>query len=369
MKKIFGVVAALISLSLMATPPAQAHASLNTVLTLAVGGDDSVQAEARIPLSELNGALGRKTTDPTVPDSLRAYLAGGFGLASAGQPWSGRLSGTAIDGADLMARFSFAPPAGQHPRTATIDYRIVVDRVATHSVIVYVKEASGKTYAVGMIARDDAGDLPAPLAITFAPRSPSFMSAVWLGINHLRGGPDHLLFLLTLLLVAPFYVVSLRWRRTASLRQTLLHMVALSLAFTLGHSLSLLAGSFLNVAPFEPLIEVFIALTIVVSALNALRPLFGRAELFVVPVFGLVHGLAFSSQLFSAHIAISQRLLTTFGFNLGLELCQIAVLAIALPLYLLVLRADRRGLSRMALSGGALACAAYWAITRVAALI
>ena len=108
-----------------------------------------------------------------------------------------------------------------------------------------------------------------------------FASLFHLGIRHIAEGTDHLLFLLVLLLPAPLLAVGSRWSRAAGVRQSLLHIIGIVTAFTIGHSitLSLAAMNFIH-AP-ERIIEVLIAVSILVSAVHALRPIFPGREAWI----------------------------------------------------------------------------------------
>ena len=128
-----------------------------------------------------------------------------------------------------------------------------------------------------------------------------FSSLFRLGMRHIAEGTDHLLFLLTLLLPAPLLAAGRRWGAAAGVRQSLLRMLGIVTAFTLGHSLTLMLAALgvLHV-PGRP-IEVLIAVSIFVSALHALRPILpgivpGK-EARIAAFFGLIHGLAFAATL------------------------------------------------------------------------
>lgn len=143
---------------------------------------------------------------------------------------------------------------------------------------------------------------------------------VRLGVSHILGGIDHLLFVLCL--VIPF-------RRVRPL-------VLLVTAFTVAHSITLGAAA-LGIVPdalwFAPLVETLIAASILYLALeNIFGARLGRRWL-VAFAFGLVHGFGFSFalgeslQFAGAHLAVSLLM-----FNLGVEIGQILVLLVAIPL-------------------------------------
>ena len=124
-----------------------------------------------------------------------------------------------------------------------------------------------------------------------------FVSIFRLGMRHIAEGTDHLLFLLILLLPAPLIVVGSRWAGLADMRSSVLRILKIVTAFTLGHSITLALAAFGIVrVPSRP-IEVLIAVSILVSAIHALRPIFPGKEAAIAAFFGLIHGLAFAATL------------------------------------------------------------------------
>jgi len=159
-----------------------------------------------------------------------------------------------------------------------------------------------------------------------------------LGMHHIAEGTDHLLFLLVLLLPAPLVVVASRWTGVTGVRSSLLHILRIVTAFTIGHSvtLGLAAFGFVHL-PSRP-VEVLIAVSILVSAVHALRPIFPGKEAAIAAFFGLFHGLAFASTLSELGLARWERVAGILAFNLGIETMQIAVVVAILPSLLLMSR-------------------------------
>ena len=186
-----------------------------------------------------------------------------------------------------------------------------------------------------------------------------------LGMRHIAEGIDHLLFLLALLLPAPLVAVGSRWRGTTSIRESLLNILRIVTAFTLGHSitLALAAFGFIHI-PSHP-VEVLIAVSILVSAIHALRPFFPGKEASIAAFFGLIHGLAFASTLSQLGLGRWERLGGILAFNLGIETMQIAVVAAILPSLILMSRTRSYPWMRM---GGALfagIASVGWIVERV----
>src|SRR5216117_999529 len=160
--------------------------------------------------------------------------------------------------------------------------------------------------------------------------APRWHQAAWrfveAGFFHILDGTDHLLFLLCL--VIPF-------RRFRSL-------VAVVTSFTVAHSITLIASAY-NLAPdalwFPPLIETLIATSIVYMALeNIVSPQLKRRWLITFG-FGLVHGFGFSFALRQTlQFAGSHLLASLLSFNIGVELGQLLVLGLLVPVLALLFR-------------------------------
>jgi hypothetical protein len=157
---------------------------------------------------------------------------------------------------------------------------------------------------------------------------------VELGFFHILDGTDHLLFLCCL-------VIPMRRFRP---------LLGVITAFTVAHSITLLGSAF-GLAPdalwFPPLIETLIAASIVWMALENIASPKVRYRWAVAGAFGLVHGFGFSFALRQTlQFAGSHLLLSLLSFNLGVEMGQLLVLAILIPVLYLLFRfvvAERMG--------------------------
>ena len=146
------------------------------------------------------------------------------------------------------------------------------------------------------------------------------------GFFHILSGTDHLLFLFCL--VIPF--------------RKFRHLLVVVTAFTVAHSITLIASAY-KMGPdagwFPPLVETLIAMSIVYMALeNIVAPGLGRRWMIAFG-FGLVHGFGFSFALRDTlQLAGSHLLTSLLSFNIGVELGQVAVLAVLLPALALLFR-------------------------------
>jgi hypothetical protein len=165
-----------------------------------------------------------------------------------------------------------------------------------------------------------------------------FLAMVKLGGDHILTGTDHLLFLLILLLPAPLTATGRRWDGLVGTRRALGRIGRVTLAFTAGHSVALAVTALGRLdVPGWP-VEAFIAASILVGAIHAIRPLFPGKEALVAGVFGLGHGMAFSFVLAEMHLSTGQLVTSLLGVNLGIELVQLLLVCLALPSLLVLAR-------------------------------
>ena len=150
------------------------------------------------------------------------------------------------------------------------------------------------------------------------------------GVHHILTGYDHLLFLLCLLLPAAL----------GRQGRTLWAVAGIATLFTVAHSLTLALSALGGVSLPASIVEPAIALTIVVAAIDNLRPLFGRWRLAVTFAFGLVHGFGFAGVLQELDLPAAEFGWALLRFNAGLELGQLGVLALAAPLLIAIGRAQ-----------------------------
>jgi HupE / UreJ protein len=165
-----------------------------------------------------------------------------------------------------------------------------------------------------------------------------FAEAFKIGVRHISEGFDHLLFLLTLLIPAPFIAVGGKWSSQRTSRATFKHLAVVVTAFTLGHSATLMLGVLLDWQLPWAWIEVGIALSVFVAAVQAWRPIIGNREPLMAGSFGLIHGMAFSAVIGRQLIDPWVKFEAVLAFNLGVEAVQLALLVVIAPLLILFAR-------------------------------
>ncbi|BCT91641.1 membrane protein [Lysobacter helvus] len=242
----------------------------------------------------------------------------------------------------------------------TVDYRLLFDRDARHRALVTYREGAQVTNTVVTTSQRQVvlGD----------PANGSFLAFLREGIHHILTGYDHLAFLLSLLLPAALVWNGKAWRPGTGLRDSLAGTMAVVTAFTLAHSLTLSLAALGWVVPASRWIEAAIAASVLLAALNNLRPVATRRLWTIAFGFGLIHGFGFAGALTELGLPTGARLASLVGFNLGVEIGQLAVVALVLPLlFALRHRAIYARALMPAMSLGIAAIAGMWCVQRLAA--
>ncbi len=334
---------------------ALAHPMPNSVVLLNIQEQD-IEATLQLPLSELELAFGKKLNDNTgiLIDSfgapLKAYIQKHFKITSpTGQSWqveANRLNLSSVTNEvngcynELIVKVLVHVPIAESNRKFTLYYDVILHQVVTHAALLQIQQdwkngilSEQTPLEVGVMAWDIPSNTILPFSVNLAEGSvwKGFKSMISLGMSHIWEGTDHLLFLLVLLFPAPLLVENKRWSSYIGLKASIWKLLRIITAFTLGHSLTLLLGT-LGIIPFSSRwIEILIAVSILISAIHAIFPIFYKKESYIAAGFGLIHGLAFSKTLANLTLSTTQAGLSILGFNLGIELMQLLVMSAILP--------------------------------------
>ncbi len=337
-----------------------AHPSPNTLIFLDIKSN-GVAAELRLPVGELGMALNPsapKTAEQILgifKDSLKTYLHSHITpLSMDGQKWSVEVGEMSLENVkntqergtlqDIIVHIWLIPPTGVSSRQFIFNYDVVMHQVVKHSALVSIRQdwetgiVSEHPAEVGVIAVEPRNNQIFPLTVNLESKGlwGGFKSMVGLGMKHISEGTDHLLFLLTLLLAAPLLISDKKWSYFGGTRYALMRLLKIVTAFTIGHSLTLLVGAVGWLRMPSQTIEVLIAISILISAIHAIRPIFPNREMFVAAGFGLIHGLAFANTLADLDLNTKAMTLSILGFNIGIEIQQLFVVLLTVPSFILL---------------------------------
>ena len=246
-------------------------------------------------------------------------------------------------------------------RSVDVDYRLFAASDPTHRGIVRFSGAAERS----AVLVPDAPAQHFELAAQAGARATSFGGFVAEGLQHIAAGLDHILFLVTLLMVAVWRREGAGWVPRASARSAWFESLRLVTAFTVAHSITLGLAASGVLAPPSRWVESIIAASVLVAAIDNLWPFIKGPRWIMVSVFGLAHGFGFAGPLQALGLQQGALALPLLGFNLGVEIGQLMVVAVVLPLACLLREARFYRLAVVRGGSTAVACLAMvWMLER-----
>lgn len=317
--------------------PASAHKPSDSYLALNVDGE-RIEGQWDIALRDLDFAIGldgdgdgQLTWDEIRsrhPD-IAAYALSRLRLASGDTACAvtpgQQLIDHHTDGAYTVLRFRATCPTA--PTRLRITYRAFAGIDPQHKGLARIIHDGRTTTAIF------GADTPEQTITLAAPsRLRELTDYVEHGVWHIWIGFDHILFLVSLLLPAVLVRHDRRWRQAPDFRSAAADVCKIVSAFTLAHSITLSLAALGAVSLPSRWIESAIAASVVLSALNNLAPVVHGKRWLVAFVFGLIHGFGFASVLADLGLPQGSLAQALVGFNVGVELGQLAIVAVFLPL-------------------------------------
>jgi hypothetical protein len=393
-----GIALALALFAALAQPlPASAHRASDSFLSLVERPGPAPGFDGRwaIALRDLAPVLGLDADDDArltwgevaarLP-AIEAYAFARLSLATGDRPCAIRAAPALVERLGGLAHLVLpfradcprpAAPAGAEPPSLNLGYRLFFDVDRQHRGLVQVS-GGGRVATTVMSPERPAWVLAATGAAgasdadrgQAASRAADLAAYVVDGVRHILFGFDHLLFLVTLLLPAVLRPDGSGWRPVARPRAAAVAVAKLVTAFTLAHSLTLALATFGWLTLPPRVVEPLIALSIVFTALNNVVPMVRRGLWLMAFAFGLVHGIGFADALRHLGLPPAELIWPLVGFNLGVELGQLALVALVLPPMLMLRR--QRLYQPLALRSGSLAIAAVaslWLVERATGIV
>ncbi len=365
---------ALLLPALIGLSPARAHKPSDSYLSLRAEADGHIAGRWDIALRDLdlllqldrdgNAQLSWSEVRERT-DDIHRLAQGSLALASGGWACGWEPPGPLQLERHSDGTYAVLSLGARCPRLADalhVRYSLLFDIDPTHRALVQWQASPGGASHARVFAIDSATQ-----ALPVSPPTPleTLRQYVLEGAWHIWMGLDHVLFLLALLLPAVLQREAGRWVPVERLRPAAWDVLRVVTAFTLAHSLTL-SLAVLGIATLPSrLVESVIAASVLLAALNNLRGSVTHRRWVVAFGFGLVHGFGFASVLAELGLPQGARALALAGFNVGVELGQLAIVAAFVPLAF----ALRRGAfyQRVVMVGGSLAIAALagaWLVER-----
>ncbi|WP_200915031.1 HupE/UreJ family protein [Jeongeupia sp. HS-3] len=267
----------------------------------------------------------------------------------------------------LMFNARYAVP----PTRLKIGYRLFADLDTLHKGLVHVvNDGAISTAILGLDRPEEVLDLHGKsLGGVLGDFMLEGIWHIW-HIWHIWRSFDHALFLIALLLPASWVATGRGWQPVRSVRPVLMEMLRIVTAFTAAHAITLTLATLHLISLPGVVVEIGIAVTILLTALNNLYPVVQRRLWLVAFVFGLIHGFGFANVLTDMALSSTHLAAALAGFNLGVECGQLGLVLLLLPV--LYLYRQERGFKQVLLYGGSAAICAFavvWVWQRSAPLL
>ena len=341
-----------LALLFFAIAPASAHKPSDSYLSLVVTGRH-VDGQWDIALRDLDFAIGLDTDGNgeltwnevrSHHPAIAAYALKHLALASKEGACplvaGAQLLDNHTDGAYAVLRFSAdcsgaaasgaaasgAAASGANALAALrVTYTLFAELDPQHRGLLRVaRDGATSTAILGPDQPDQTLSLAAP------DRLAQFGAYVRNGIWHIWIGFDHILFLLSLLL--PAVLATPKSRPSDSFKASFIDVLKVVTAFTLAHSITLTLAALSVISLPSRWVESAIAASVIAAALNNVFPLFRGKRPLAAFAFGLIHGFGFASVLTDLGLPQGALIASLFGFNLGVEIGQLSIVAVFLPL-------------------------------------
>ena len=317
--------------------PALAHKPSDSYLSLSVH-ERQIDGQWDIALRDLDFAIGLDAdgNGELTWDEVRAkhkeiaaYALSHLSLASGGGVCPATVREQLIDdhtdGAYSVLRFGAV--CADKISALSVEYRLLFDIDPQHKGLLKLQNRGLTSTAI--FSPDTATQ---QFAVAETNRLKQFGDFLKTGVWHIWIGFDHILFLLSLLLPAVLIWTDQRWRPAPSFKSAFVDVFKIVTAFTLAHSITLTLATLQVIALPSRWVESAIAVSVIFAALNNIFPMILKRRWIAAFGFGLIHGFGFASVLSDLGLPQTALLLALVGFNVGVELGQIAIVAVFLPL-------------------------------------
>lgn len=343
MKARFLRLAAALALTSLLALPALAHKPSDSYLTLRTG-TGKITGQWDIALRDLEYAIGLDVNgDGQITwgevkakhGDIAAYALARLSFSADGRACPLAAGEQRVDNHSDGAYtvLAFSADCGGEMHRLQVRYSLFFDFDAQHKGLVQLETAQG--------ARSGVFDADRPeqeFVLAESTLMEQFLTFTREGIWHIWIGFDHILFILSLLLPSVLVYREGRWQGAPRAAPVFWDVLKVVTSFTVAHSITLSLAALEIIALPSRLVEATIAASVVVAALNNLRPVVLGRRWLVAFCFGLIHGFGFASVLADLGLPRDALLLALVGFNLGVEAGQLCIVAAFLPLAFLMRR-------------------------------
>ncbi len=261
------------------------------------------------------------------------------------------------------------------PDELTVNYSAVFEKDDTHRGFL-ITEYNWKAGVINVETNISLGFAPGhtedTMSLTDVSVWKGFVAMVKQGMWHIWIGIDHILFLIALILPsvvrrkpdATGYSLS-NWEPVLKFKPAFYYILKVITFFTIAHTITLTLASLEIVSMPSRIAESIIAFSIGLAAFHNIKPIFKGRDWVIAFVFGLFHGFGFASVLADLGLTNEFLTLSLLGFNIGVEIGQLVIIALIFPI--LYLLRNRKIYNKILVYGSVIliVVSLYWCIERI----
>jgi hypothetical protein len=331
---------------------AQAHSGVQSYLYLDVTTDE-LGGRVEMPFGDLRTVFGLSLDgdeDAILEelrlneDALAAYVKEHFEIGADGERFDYEFTTIELlpaEGGYALVYFLVDLPSADVPRVLDIGFDPFFDDIDDRDALLLIANDwqsgvidNGEEVLLGF----DTGARERTIDLGAGSQWNNFTASIGLGVDHIQTGPDHILFVLVLLLPSVLVFTTI-WRPVDTFGASLWRIVKIVSMFTVAHSITF-AFAGLEILPLPPsrLVESVIAASIAITALHNLHPIVKNREWAIAFGFGLFHGMGFASLVGGLDVSQGTKSISLLGRNVGIEIGQTVVVLLLFPALFLLRR-------------------------------
>lgn len=330
-----------------------AHHPDNSLLYLKVYENTNIEGDFHINVNELNDVLGlhlskRTSIEEVTPylSKIKKYLLENTSFSSLGKTYkivfTDKIRILYVGYGDFVLVNFYLENTSETPDKLEVTYKVFIEEEPKHMNLLGMEYnwKAGLFNNESIIALDFSNNnWTKTLDLTKGSIWTGFKAMIKQGIWHIWIGLDHILFIIALILPAvvrrqKFKDNSFRllnWKPVDKFKPAFIYILKIITFFTIAHTITLSLASLQIIVLPSQLVESIIALSIGLAAYHNIKPIFKGKDWIIAFVFGLFHGFGFASVLGDLGFNGEHLTLSLLGFNVGVELGQVAIIAGIFP--------------------------------------
>ncbi|AYN68424.1 HupE/UreJ family protein [Euzebyella marina] len=386
MKKLLPLLALLLLLPLVSW----AHQPKQSLIYLRIYEETGIEGRVEVNANELQSVFGLDVNLHPSIDQIRphrkeieAYLLKHLAFSSekGGKykiVFTGELTKLNTDFGDFINFHFHLEPSENLPDDLIVEYDAFMTEDTSHRGLIAMEYnwKAGLINNESIVALYLSKDEPrGVIDLTETSLWKGFLAMVKQGIWHIWIGMDHILFLLALILPSVvrrkdegvqessrFNVFG--WQPVPKFRPAFIYILKIVTFFTLAHTITLSLASLNIINLPSRVVESIIAFSVGLAALHNIKPIFKGKDWVIAFVFGLFHGFGFASVLGDLGFKGEYLTLSLVGFNVGVEIGQIVIIALIFPILYLIRNRKLYPKLLVGVSALLILVSTYWFIER-----